>query len=202
VVKQLKKNRKINTDSFLEAFRDLGGNVANSFKDDVIKGTGKGIVDTFDWGTNLANDKSKSTESNFSGQEVNRENRIKLQRQAETFRKEEHVLYNRQEQETKLQVQSLQHEIQQLVKVSNDLNKEVQIAAFNVPAESGKYHLIFFNRLRILIRSLRNQVQESAQWLAEFNSKSKKKNGYWGQFKKKGSSFSLSVDRNVSTQTG
>lgn len=200
----MKKNRKINTDSFLEAFRDLGSNAVDSFKEDFVKGTGRGIVDTFTGKSGSSKNNEESSEKNLFDRETDLEKKYQRQArwQAEIGRKEEHVLFTRQDQETKLQVKSLQNEIQQLVKASGQLSKEVEIAAFQLPAESGKYHILFFERLRNLIKSLRNQVQESSQWLAEFNKKSKRKNSYWNQAKKKGTSFTLSVDRNVSTQTG
>lgn len=204
MVKPLKRNRKINTDSFLEAFRDLGSNAVDSFKEDFVKGTGRGIVDTFSGKARSFGENENPSEKNLFDRETDLEKKYKRQArwQAEIARKEEKVIYSRQDREVKLQVQSLQNEIQQLVKASGELAQEVDVASFQVSPEAGKYHIAFFEKLKNLVKSLRSQVQESAHWLAEFNKKSKKRNFYWGQFKKKGTSFSLSMDRNVATQTG
>jgi len=206
MIKPVNKNRKINTDSFLEAFRDLGSHSLNNFKENIIKSPGKNLVDAFtgQGQANAETGESRNFSPDLFDQEAELEKKYLRQAhwQAEIVRKEEQVVYSRQDREVKLQVQSLQNEIQQLVKDSGQLAQEVQVASLQMPAEAGKYHLVFFEKLKNLIKALRGQIQESAQWLAEFNKKSKKRNFYWGQFKKKGTSFSLSMDRNVSTQTG
>lgn len=209
MAKQTKRERKYSSDSFLEAFRDLGNNVVDGFKNDVVKGTGKGIADTL-FGAN----RSVQEPSSFEGQpsnsgnlyqrEADLENKYRKQArwQAEIFKKQENILFTRQDRETKLQVQALQGEIHQLVKASNELSKEAEIASTQVTPDVGVYHINFFEKLRNLIKALRSKIQESSYWLSEWNKKSKKKNYYWGQAKKHGSSFMLHNDRQVATQTG
>lgn len=65
----------------------------------------------------------------------------------------------------------------------------------------GKYHVNFFEWVLIVVKSARMRVEDSGAWLAAMKSKKKSK-GYWEQFKKKGTSFALSNERNVATQTG
>lgn len=65
----------------------------------------------------------------------------------------------------------------------------------------GKYHVNFFEWLLIVVKSARMRVEDSGAWLSVMKSKKKSK-GYWEQFKKKGTSFGLSNERNVATQTG
>lgn len=65
----------------------------------------------------------------------------------------------------------------------------------------GKYHVSFFEWVLIVVKNARMRVEDSGAWLAAMKSKKKSK-GYWEQFKKKGTSFALSNERNVATQTG
>jgi len=192
MAKNFKQNKKsFSSDSFLEAFRDLGNNVADTFM-----------------GKNTSSPSTFNNEFNDSPDFYQKESELekKYQRQArwqsEIAKKEEHVLFSRADQETKLHVQALQQEIHQLAKATNELAKEVEIASFQMPSEAGTYHINFFEKLRNLIKSLRNKIQESSMWLAEWNKKAKKKNFYWGQAKKHGTTFTLSSDRQVATQTG
>lgn len=208
MIKNLKQNKKsFSSDSFLEAFRDLGNNAVDSFKNDVVKKTAKDISSAFT-GSNISSPGTSGNEFNDFPDIYKKESELekRYQRQArwqaEVSRKEEHVLFSRADRETKLHVQALQQEIHQLAKATNELAKEVEVASFQMPSEAGTYHINFFEKLRNLIKSLRSQIQESSMWLAEWNKKAKKKNFYWGQFKKSGTNFMLSSDRQVSTQTG
>lgn len=192
MTKNLKQNKRpFSSDSFLEAFRDLGNNVADKFI-----------------GSNVPSPSISNSELNNFPDIYQKESELekKYQKQArwqaEVARKEEHVLFSRADRETKLHVQALRQEIHQLAKATNELAKEVEVASFQMPSEAGTYHINFFEKLRNLIKSLRSQIQESSMWLAEWNKKAKKKNFYWGQFKKSGTNFMLSSDRQVSTQTG
>lgn len=194
--------KRYSSDSFLEAFRDLGSGFVDTFKDKVINNTGKNIFNSSNNNLNSSAAGTDKSESFSQEQIFEKKYHQQLQRQVETVRREEKIIYSRTERDLKLQVQALQHEIQQLVKTSNVLDKELEIASFSVPQEVGLYHIAFFEKLRILIKALRSKIQESSYWLAEWNKKAQKKNYYWGQAKKHGSSFMLHNDRQVATQTG
>ncbi|HNP89661.1 MAG: hypothetical protein BWY24_00879 [Microgenomates group bacterium ADurb.Bin219] len=197
--KPIKKERKY-SDNFLEAFRDLGINVSEGFKNDVVKKTANGIGETLTNGIffpNLNNGGEQKPRPPEFFPETN-----KILKPTEAYKTQEKVLYSRKDNEMKLQVQALQKEIQDLARASGELSKEAEIASFNTTDEVGTYHLNFFQQLRSLIRDLRNKIQESSLWLGEWNKKSQKKNYYWGQAKKHGSSFMLNSDRQVATQTG
>lgn len=195
--------KRYSSDSFLEAFRDLGSGFLDTFKDKVIKDTGKNIFNSSNNNLNSSTN-SRADNSELFSREKNFEKKYQqqTQRQVEIVRKEERIVYTRAERDLQLQVQALQHEIQQLVKASNAFDKELEIASFSVPREAGLYHIAFFEKLRTLIKALRSKIQESSYWLGEWNNKAQKKNYYWGQAKKHGSSFMLHNDRQVATQTG
>lgn len=190
MAKQAKKT--YSSDSFLEAFRDLG----------------KSVVDTFTPGPKPISGSLESGQSvkfpDIFSKEEELEEKYKKQAgwQVEIAKKQEQVIYSRKDREVQLQVQALQHEILELTKAGAELSAEVEVAAFNLPPEAGKYHINFFERLRNLIKALKSKIQESSFWLAEWNKKAQKKNYYWRQAKKSGTMFMLSGDRQVATQTG
>ena len=67
--------------------------------------------------------------------------------------------------------------------------------------DPGKYHLNFFEWILSVIRLARMKIEDSGAWLAAFQSK-KTKRQYWAMFKKHGTTFGLSNERVVATQTG
>lgn len=209
-MKTLKQNTKKSNsrDSFLESFRDLGSDFYSTAKDDLIKKGSKDIFDSLFPFNQPSPPKQENSGNPFNPfpmeAELERKYRSQL-RQTEIVRREEKVLFTRQQKETQQQVVSLQEEIKKLAKTTADLAseaKEAEITAMQELPEVGTYHLNFFARLRKLIAELRSQIQESSFWLAAWNKKAQKRNYYWNQFKKSGSKFLLSSDRYVATQAG
>lgn len=93
-------------------------------------------------------------------------------------------------------------ELKQLSKSSSELHVAFkQVTVEKAPVNPGKYHLGFFEWVLSVIKSARLRVDESKSWLSLFASK-KKQRSYWSMFKKHGTSFGLSNERVVSTQTG
>ncbi len=100
-------------------------------------------------------------------------------------------------------VDEIMHELRKLISSSKIL--QVQFAETtmdNPPAEVGTYHVNFFEWLLSVIKVARERVEDSSMWLTAINAKSSKKTGYWGMFKKHGTTFGLSHERSVATQTG
>lgn len=197
------KKTNIKSDSFVESIRGIGSDVTNSAKNDLLKPGLKDIFDSFSpFGTQTPSEYPKNNESPYQ-KDFGRENLLRNKlRQSETVKREERVIFTRKERETQVQVRSLQEEIVKLAKATGEMARETQIAAMNVQSSPGTYHLNFFERLILIVRNLRGQIQDSSFWLASWNKKAQKKNIYWKSFKKSGSSFLLHHDRNVATQAG
>lgn len=99
-------------------------------------------------------------------------------------------------------VREIQEELRQLVNSSAVLKMEFgEFVVEQAPAEVGKYHMRFFEWVLITIRQARAKVEDSGAWLNTVKGKNSKK-GYWGMFKKHGTSFGLSSERSTATQTG
>ncbi|MDZ7586919.1 MAG: DUF5660 family protein, partial [Patescibacteria group bacterium] len=97
---------------------------------------------------------------------------------------------------------TLQTEIKALAKEQVGLMTEVDQASFQAVVNPGVYHQSFFERLLQLIKLARKKVADSRTWLSMQNHRCQKQSGYWQSVKKSGTSFMLSGERTVSTQSG
>lgn len=103
--------------------------------------------------------------------------------------------------ETRQQLEMIRTELKALIASLRNLNQEVQSAVNQEVVHPGVYHLNFYEQLRTFIKVLRQQVEDSRTWLASFNTR-KKKMGYWGMYKKHGTTFGLSNERSLATSAG
>ena len=196
-----KQSKAVNTDSFLEALRDLGSDFGSSISNDLVQKGSRDIYENF-----FPFKKSDKGESqNYFQNPQERGENVFYQRkirQAEIVHKQEVLLFSNEQKETQKQVAALQDEIRQLAKATGDLAREANQAAINDVPVAGKYHQNFFEILLKVIKNLRSQIQESSFWLSSWNKKAQKKNFFWSKAKKSGTSFLLHHDRAVATQTG
>lgn len=101
-----------------------------------------------------------------------------------------------------LRINQIINELQKLTSASTELSVQFEeVSMEDTPVEPGTYHLNFFEWVFAVIQKARERIEESQTWLTTFQSKKKQK-GYWGMFKKHGTSFGLSNERVVATQTG
>ncbi len=112
----------------------------------------------------------------------------------------------KEEVENKQQIEVLQSEIKKLIKASKEMEmafKQVsqQVTVESNSSEASRYQVNFLEWVLLTVRNARIRVEEGKNWLALFASK-KGQQQYWSQVSKKGTSFSLSSERNVATQTG
>jgi hypothetical protein len=93
-------------------------------------------------------------------------------------------------------------ELRKLTASSTELAVQFEeVAMEETPVDAGTYHLNFFEWVFSVVQKARERVEESQTWLALFKSKKGQKN-YWSMFKKHGTTFGLSNERVVATQTG
>ena len=93
-------------------------------------------------------------------------------------------------------------ELKKLTTSSQELEIQFkEVSMEESPVEPGTYHLNFFEWVFSAIQKARERIEESQAWLSLFKSKKKQK-GYWQMFKKHGTTFGLSNERVVATQTG
>lgn len=132
------------------------------------------------------------------------EKRIRQQERGrfEAIRREEQIIFSREKNQIKVQIETIQTQIKTLAKEQVGLMEEVDQAAFQAVVNPGVYHQSFFERLLHLIKLARKKVAESRTWLQLQNHRSQSRTGYWQSVKTSGTSFMLSGERTVSTQAG
>jgi len=114
-------------------------------------------------------------------------------------------VYNARQIETERKIDQIIKELGALAKDLSRADEEAkaaQNAVITGIVEPGEYHVTFLEKLLKIIVLLRKRVKESTTWLQMFQSRSKKKRGYWGQYYKKGTQWSQSADRSIATSVG
>ncbi|MBU1084974.1 MAG: DUF5660 family protein [Candidatus Beckwithbacteria bacterium] len=189
--------------NFIEAFKDIGKSTVKSFAKDVVAGTAKNAVDIFTKGQPIDN---SNPEDNFKFEEYLNQQEQKIRNQErqrfEAIRREEKIIFSREDHQTKVQIENLQVQVKQLASEQVGLMKELDQASFQAVVNPGVYHQNFFERLLHLIKLAKKNIVNSRTWLSLHNYRAKKQTGYWSQFKKSGTSFMLSGERSTATQTG
>lgn len=193
---QKKPVRTLTNDSILESLRSLGTNVGKTVTKDVW-GKGAGDALKFLFGSMVAASQSELRPN-----------------QPVDFSRERHNPYIRrpevhphpapvklEEVGIKEKIEAVRAELAALIKSVKQLHTEVTNAATETPVVPGVYHLNFFERLKGILKVLRQQVEDSRSWLTLWTGR-KKKMGFWRLYKKHGTKFGLSSERTMATQAG
>ncbi len=196
----------------VEAFTRIGGDVASSIGSDVLKAGSSDI-----WKQILGNydgDKQQSHGDLSVGQEIDLSNqkRQEFKDIAPGIDYRRDILYGSEKitkQQTRMleeQIELLVMELKQLAQASQELQIEFKdvVVTQNV-VKPGKYHQNFFEWMLIIIKTARMRVEDAGSWLKEMHGKKGKRQqqkNYWEMFKTHGTTFGLSNERVVATQTG
>lgn len=195
-VTQPKKKPAYTNNSILESLRDLGSGVGKSVAKDVVGGIASDAI------TSLF---GRPTGGDLKPQqpiEVGTRERAPYPfpfRKPEVYQPIRPVL--REETGIKQKLEAVRMELKTLAASVKKFNSQIERAIEDIPAHPGVYHVNFLQRLRGVIMDLRQNIEDSGSWLALWTSRKKKKQ-YWGMYKKHGTSFGLSSERNVATQAG
>lgn len=101
-----------------------------------------------------------------------------------------------------IKIQEIVIELKRLTASSKILQAEFKEITVEQRIEKpGKYHLSFFEWMLVVVRQARLKVEDAGAWLSATYAKKAKRN-YWAMFKKHGTTFGLSGERVVATQTG
>jgi hypothetical protein len=109
---------------------------------------------------------------------------------------------SREEAGLKEKIKAVRLELMALASSIKALSTEIEKTISETPVNPGIYHSNFFDRLKSMLKLLREQVDDSRTWLMLQTKRKKQKIGYWGLYKKHGTSFGLSNERTLATQAG
>ena len=105
--------------------------------------------------------------------------------------------------ESELILKKLKQQITILEKSEKALVNEVsKIKVEQLPAKTSIYYVHFLEWLLNTVKQLRMKIEDGRAWLETFAKRKKKKLGYWKMYKKHGTTFGLSHERTIATQTG
>lgn len=116
--------------------------------------------------------------------------------------RQKEVKINYEMQEVKQIVDTLKKQVKLLEKSEKALVSEVaKISVEQMPQKPGVYYVRFFEWMISVVKQIRAKVEEGRTWLQAMSTK-KKKQGYWKMYKKHGTTFGLSQERTLATQSG
>jgi hypothetical protein len=98
---------------------------------------------------------------------------------------EENVLFNQHQKELQRTLEGLREDIQKLASATNNLEKDVENVVISPITEVNEYQLNFFNRIRIFISNMRQNINQAGVWMEAFSAKKKKRNIFWNNVKNK-----------------
>ena len=112
------------------------------------------------------------------------EEKMKRQRLRETLHRqinpiETTDIYNAEHQRVKKEIEEIRHELELMIGEVAIFRQDVQISIMsNVPdAGTGKYYISFFQKLKELIKMLRQQIHSAGTWATAMQSKKRKRKG-------------------------
>ncbi len=191
-----KKQSAYTNTGILESLRDLGSGVGKSVAKDVIGRVGSDALTSL-FGQPTGGD-LKPPQPTIEAYPERQPYRPPVRR-PEVY--QPMVAVHREEVGIREKLEAVRMELKTLAVSIKKFNSQVERAIEDIPAHPGIYHVNFLERLRGVIMTLRQNIEDSGSWLSLWSSRSQKKK-YWGMYKKHGTSFGLSSERNVSTQAG
>lgn len=183
------KAQKIRQANILEALKDLGGNTAKTFSNDVVKETGAefmrqllGLKPKQKFSGELQRGESIEPGKAMTGEYQAQE---KLQKQIRFERRileEQKTEIAKKNNELQLQLHAITREIEAVVKTTPKLAHEVKLAQLTSAKDPGIYHVMFLTKILEALQDFKKNIESASVWLAAINKRSNKRN-FWNQYK-------------------
>lgn len=125
--------------------------------------------------------------------------------QTSYLEREQQALSQSRQKELEKKIDELRTEIKLLLKATDNLDKQVEVAALQPSVEPSEYQINFFARIKQIIANFRKNISETSLWLESFSHKKKKRNLYWNTVKNKksgGEQYLMSNEHSVARSVG
>ena len=192
-----KKQSPAINNSVLESLRDLGSGIGSTLAKDVIGGLWSDALTTL-FGQPAGGDFKRPQITPLESFPERSPFRPAIRR-PEVYKPTVTIL--REEAGIKEKLDCVRQELKKLSLSIRHLNSQIERAIDDIPVHPGVYHVNFLERIRGVLLVIRENIENSGTWLNLCTKRSQKKN-YWGMYKKHGTSFGLSSERNVANQAG
>lgn len=118
--------------------------------------------------------------------------------------KEEKVLIEKRQTNIQAEINELRKEIQNLINVTQNLDKQIEnVVSENIP-EGNEYQINFLVRIKNLIANFKKNISESCVWMECLNNKkkkkgnNKKKDSFWENTENNGAKYLTSGEHSAS----
>ncbi len=213
--KQKTHKQNQSTDSLLEQLRDIGRGVAKQVTHDVVSGVaGTALKSLF--GASQSGELKPNQPVNIAQPDAQPEpiaddfypempfnfGRLRqTERKPDPYLEQQIAKFRQQEQLVAQKIEEIRLELKALVVSLKNVDRELVKTIDEQVVDAGIYHLNFLDRLKTILKLMRQNVNDSASWLRVMRSR-KKERHFWALFKKKGTEFGLSNERAVAQQVG
>lgn len=184
-------------------FKNIGKGILKSTKSDVIDGFSKSL-----WEQMLGVPEKKQENVLSEGEEIKLSKKEKAAASVEFTEYKREAIFGDKKSENgetyiiRQQVEQIRMEIRKLINTSKIVEQTVKDAtAEQAPVKPGKYHVSFFEFVLNVIKDATRKLEDSVSFGSVLKNKKQQKQ-YWSMYKKHGTTFGLSGERTVSTQTG
>jgi hypothetical protein len=182
-------------DNVLESLRGVGSSIGKTVVKDVIAQSGNDIIQSIFGAMPKSGELKQNQAIEFT---VSRETAPAPRlNKIETFQRTP----TSDEQEVRQKIDNIRVELHALSQSVKSLRQEISKTIIEAPINPGVYHLNFLEHLQSYIKIMKQEIDDSRTWLMATSSRKAKK-GYWGQYKKHGTTFGLSHERSVATSAG
>lgn len=193
-------------DNPIEIIKDLTAGLAQSGASDVFGGIGNSALEQIGLkpAKKIQGTLSPNEDINLEALNVQKEEEFyaKWLEKRPVIKSPEQPVFKSEDFLVQRKIQEILVELKTLAKSVEKVSQETgKVAMEEMPVRPGIYHLNFFEKLLKLIKDARSKVEESSVCLKLFQSRKQQKQ-YWTMFKKHGTTFGLSQERVVATQTG
>ena len=193
---QIQKNgRQVN---FLENLNEIGKDVVQSFKEDLVKKTSSEFFSQIT-GNKQQNNISaeihigETLEFRYESTALSEQQR-KIKRQFSFERRllaEERQMVENQMNELRVRLYAITRELMSISRSTPKLSTELEIAAMQMPVNPGIYHEVYFEKLLNFLKDFSRGIENSIMWLSATNKRGQKKT-FWSLYKQYKGKFLLS----------
>lgn len=200
-----KPKAQFDNDRLLEQLRDMSRGISKSLSEDVFSGVASDALSSL-FGTPQSGEMQPGQEINFADkqEEVSEKYRPQVKKTEQLRPAFSNELLNRRREEEMLvgqKIEEIRQELKALVSVIKSVDQKIVQAVNEQVIDPGIYHFNYLDRIKTILKLLRQNLSESASWLNIMRSRKKQRN-YWAQYKKKGTEWGLNADRVIATQVG
>lgn len=98
---------------------------------------------------------------------------------------EQNILFDQHQKGLEKELVALREEIGKLAHATDNLEKDVAVAALSNIPEVSEYQLNFLSHIRIFIENFRKNISDAGLWIEAFAAKKRKRNLFWNNVKDK-----------------